>query len=85
MFCFFKLFATSQRLVTILKDKDASSGKFDSGMLYEPAHATMGQVVFSGFEIIEKNFPIFTGYVGSSNIFFSWVRYSVGPLGTLIF
>ena len=37
---------------------------------YEPAHATMGQVVFSGFEIIEKNFPIFTGYVGSSNIFF---------------
>jgi len=31
---FFKLFATSQRLVTILRDKDASSGKFDSGMLY---------------------------------------------------
>ena len=26
----------------------------------------MGQVDFSGFEIIEKNFPIFTGYVGSS-------------------
>ena len=31
---FFKLFATSQRLVTILRDKDASSRKFDSGMLY---------------------------------------------------
>ena len=39
-------------------------------LIIEPAHATMGQVVFSGFEIIEKNFPIFTGYVGSSNIFF---------------
>ena len=39
-------------------------------IIIEPAHARMGQVVFSGFEIIEKNFPIFTGYVGSSNIFF---------------
>ena len=42
----------------------------DNITTYEPAHATMGQVVFSGFEIIEKNFPIFTGYVGSSKKIF---------------